>query len=155
MAIVNAHPSMKGVIFDLPPVINETKKYIKEYEMQDRIDVQGGDFNQDSIGEGYDLVWASGVLQFATDINKIVKKVYEALNPNGVFISLSPFGQTHERTKPEPIVLTLLTMALMGQDIGVNQGHVANSMQKAGFKSVQSQKIDTFMGPMELDIAKK
>ena len=155
MAIVNAHPSMKGVIFDLPPVINETKKYIKEYEMQDRIDVQGGDFNKDSIGEGYDLVWASGVLQFATDINKIVKKVYEALNPNGVFISLSPFGQTHERTKPEPIVLTLLTMALMGQDIGVNQGHVANSMQKAGFKSVQSQKIDTFMGPMELDIAKK
>ena len=30
MAIVDAHPSMKGVIFDLPPVVQKAKAYIKE-----------------------------------------------------------------------------------------------------------------------------
>jgi len=155
MAIVDAHPKMKGVIFDLLPVVKETKKFIKEYEMEDRMEVLGGDFNHDSIGEGYDLVWASGVLQFAVAIDSVVKKVYDALNPSGVFVSLFPFGQTHERTKPESIVLSLLSMALMGQEIKINQGHVADCMLRVGFKSVRSRNIDTFMGPMELDIGRK
>ncbi len=155
MAIVDAHPTMKGVIFDLPPVVEETKKFLEEYEMADRMDVLGGDFNHDSIGEGYDLVWASGVLQFATDIDSVVKRVHDGLNPGGVFVSLYPFGQTHERTKPESIVLSLLSMALMGQEVGVDQGYVADAMLSAGFKSVRSRDTDTFMGPMELDIGRK
>ncbi len=155
MAIVDAHPRMKGVIFDLPPVVEETKRYIKKYEMEDRMDVLGGDFNRDSIGEGYDLVWASGVLQFAVEIDTVVRKVYEALNPSGVFVSLFPFGQTHERTKPKSIVLSLLSMALMGQEVGVNEGHVADSMLRAGFRSIRSRRINTFIGPMELDIGRK
>jgi len=119
------------------------------------MEVLGGDFNHDSIGEGYDLVWASGVLQFAVNIDSVVKKVYAALNPNGVFVSIYPFGQTHERTKPESIVLSLLSMALMGQEVEVEHGCVADSMLRAGFKSVRSRNLDTFMGPMELDIGRK
>jgi SAM-dependent methyltransferase len=155
MAIVDAHPTMRGIIFDLPPVVEETKKYLHEYEMEERMDVLGGDFNRDSIGGGYDLVLASGVLQFATDIDAVVKKVYDALNPRGVFVSLYPFGHTDERTKPEPIVLSLLSMALMGQVVGVDQGYIAASMLKVGFTSVRSRTLDTFMGPMDLDIARK
>jgi ubiquinone/menaquinone biosynthesis C-methylase UbiE len=155
MAIVDAHPKMKGVIFDLPPVVKETKKFIKEYEMEDRMDVIGGDFNLDSIGEGYDLVWASGVLQFVDDIDSVVKKVYDALKPNGVFVSVMPFGQTHERTKPEATVLSLLSIALIGQEVGVDRGYIADSMLRVGFKSVHSRNIDTFMVPMELDIGRK
>jgi predicted TPR repeat methyltransferase len=155
MAIVDAHPKMKGVIFDLPPVVKETRKFIKEYEMEERVEVLGGDFNHDSIGEGYDLVWTSSVLQFAVDIHSVVKKVYDALNPSGIFVSVYPFGQTHERTKPISTVLNLLSMTLMGQEVMVDHGCIADSMLKVGFKSVRSQNIDTFIGPMELDIARK
>jgi ubiquinone/menaquinone biosynthesis C-methylase UbiE len=155
MAIVDAHPTMTGVIFDLPPVVKETTKFIQEYEMAARMTVLAGDFNQDPIGEGYDLVWACGVLQFAVDIDVVLKKVYTALNPRGVFVSLYPFGQTHEHTKPESIVLSLLSMALMGQEVPVDHGGVADSMRRAGFTSVRSQDIETFMGPMELDIGRK
>jgi predicted TPR repeat methyltransferase len=31
MAIVDAHSKMKGVIFDLSPVVKETNKFIQEY----------------------------------------------------------------------------------------------------------------------------
>ncbi len=155
MAIVDAHPEMKGVIFDLPPVVKEAEKFIEEYEMTDRMEVLGGDFNRNSIGEGYDLVWASGVFQFAVDIDSVVRKVYDALNLGGVFVSLMPFGLSHERTKPESTVLSLLSMALMGQEFEIDQGYVSDSMLRVGFKTVHSRNFDTFMVPMELDIARK
>ncbi len=155
MAIVDAHPNMKGVISDLPPVVNEAKNFIREYGMEDRMTVLGGDFNRDPIGEGYDLILACNSLQFAKDIDSVVRKIYAALNPGGVFVSIFPFGQTHERTKPEITVLSLLSMALMGQDTGFDQGFVADSMLRVRFKTIHSRILDTFMGPMELDIARK
>lgn len=41
IAIVSAHPSMKGVIFDRPAVVKVAETFIKEYEIEDRIEVMG------------------------------------------------------------------------------------------------------------------
>ena len=155
MAIVAEHPSMKGVIFDKPASVKVAKTFIKEYEMDDRMEVLGGDYTCDSIGEGYDLIWASGTLNFCKDdMDSIVKKIYDALNPGGVFISFSD-GLTHERTKPDIMVIGWLSMALTGQDMGLDQGEIADSMLCVCFKSVRSRTLDTPMGPMDLDIGRK
>jgi len=155
MAIVASHPSMKGVIFDLPPVVNVAKVFIKEYGMEDRMEILGGDFNRDPIGEGYDLVLACSCLEAAKDIDSIVKKVYDALNTGGVFASIFNSGLTQERTKPEFLVLSMLSMALMGHDLNFDQGSVADSMLRVGFKSVRSRTLNTPWGPTELNIARK
>lgn len=48
-----------------------------------------GDYLQDSIGEGYDLILASSTLSFARhDMDSLMKKIYNALNPGGVFINV-------------------------------------------------------------------
>jgi len=155
MAVVAAHPSMKGVIFDLPPMVKVAETFIEEYGMEDRMEVLGGDGFRDSIGEGYDLVLACSSLQGYKDrLDSVVKKVYDALNPGGVFISYF-YGLTHERTKPEICVLSLLSTALAGFDTGFDQGYVADSMLRVGFKSVRSRTLNTPWGPMELDIARK
>jgi len=155
MAVVAAHPSMKGVIFDLPPMVSIAEAFIKEYGMEDRMEVIGGDGFHDSIGEGYDLVLACSSLQGYKDkLDPVVKKVYDALNPSGVFISYF-IGLTHERTKPEICVLALLSTALAGGDAGFDQGFVADSMLRVGFKSVRSRTLTTPWGPMELDIARR
>ncbi len=52
-----SHPEMKGVIFDRPAIIKVAETLIKEYEMEERMEVLAGDYNGDSIGEGYDLIW--------------------------------------------------------------------------------------------------
>lgn len=155
MAIVDAHPTMKGVIFDLPAVVKETQKFIQEYDMVGRMEILGGDLNCDPIGEGYDCVLACNSLQFARELDSVMKKIYDALNPGGVFVSLYPFGQTNERTKPESTVLNLLSMALMGQEVGVDQGYIAESMLRVGFKSVRSRILHTPIFQMDLDIARK
>ena len=155
IAIVAEHPGMKGVIFDLPSIIKVAEKFIREYEMEDWIDVLAGDYNHDPIGEGYDLIWTSNALNFGKDeMDSLMKKIYDALNLGGVFISFHE-GLTHERTKPEIMVLGLLSAVLRGQDIFFDQGFIADSMLRVGFKSVRSRTLGTDWGPMDLDIGRK
>jgi predicted O-methyltransferase YrrM len=155
MAIVAAHPNMKGIIFDLPQVAKVAETFIVEYQMEDRVEVLGGDFNKDSIGEGYDLVFSSNALQFALDIDKLMKKILDSLNPGGVFVSIFGFGLEKEGTKPENLVLGLLSISLMGQEAGLDKGYIADSMLRVGFKSVHSSTLNMGWGPMELDIGRK
>jgi len=155
IAIVSSHPSVKGVIFDRPAIVKVAETFIKEYEMEGRIEVLAGDYNQDSIGEGYDLIWASNTLNFARhDMDSLTKKIYDALNPGGVFLVLHE-GLTNERTKPGIMVLSMQSMMLMGQDMCFDQGEIADSMLRVRFKSVRSRTLDTPWGPMDLDIGRK
>ena len=101
------------------------------------------------------MIWARSTLYFAKDdIDALMKRIYDALNPGGVFISFQD-GLTHERTKPDIMALSWMPMALTGQDLGLDQDFIADSMLCAGFKSVRSRTLDTPMMPMDLDIGRK
>lgn len=155
IAAVAAHPNMNGVIFDRPAIVKVAETFIREYGMEDRVGVQGGDYKYDSIGKGYDLVLANDNLYYSkNDTDSIVKKIYEALNPAGVFISFHG-GLTHERTKPDTMVLGMILDGLMGQGMLVDQGFIADSMLRVGFRSVRSRTLDTDWGAMDLDIGRK
>jgi SAM-dependent methyltransferase len=146
---------MKGVIFDRPAIIKVAETFIKEYEMKERMDVLGGDYNGDSIGEGYDLIWTSNTLNFARhDLDSLMKKIYDALNPGGVFISFCE-GLTYERTKPDFVILSMMRIALIGQDMCFDQGEIGDSMLRVGFNSVRSRTLDAPWGTADLDIGRK
>ncbi len=87
-------------------------------------------------------------------MDSVIRNIYDALNPGGVFVNCSE-GLTEERTKPEPMVLTMMTMTLMGRDFALSQGEIADSMLRVGFKSVHSRTLETDWGPMDLDIGRK
>jgi SAM-dependent methyltransferase len=155
IAIVASHPDMSGVIFDHPTVANVAQAFVREYGLDDRMEFMGGDYTTDHIGEGYDLVWASSTLNSARDdIDSMIAKIYDALSPDGVFISCAE-GLTDERTKPDNHVLSMMSMSLMGLDMYFDQGEIAGSMIRVGFKSVRSRTMDTNWGPMNLDIGRK
>ena len=155
IAIVAAHPDMRGVVFDRPAIVRVAEEFIEEYELTDRMTVMGGDYANDPIGEGYDLILASATLNFVKDdLDSFFGKIYGALNPGGVFITLSD-GLTDERTKPELMVIGWLSMALTGQDMGFDQGVIADSMLRVGFKSVRSRTLAMPMGPLDLDIGRR
>lgn len=64
-------------------------------------------------------------------------------------------GLPHERTTPDFVVISMISIALMGQDSCFDQGFIADSMLRVGFKSVCSHTLDTDWGPMDLDITQK
>jgi trans-aconitate methyltransferase len=154
-SIAMNHPSMKAVLFDRPAVVRVAQEVVDEYEMGERIEVTGGDYINDPIGGDYDLVWASGTLNFAGEhLDDVVKKIYDALNPEGVYVSISD-GLKDERTRPKEMIMGTLMTALYGNDVGMSEGAIAGAMIKAGFASVQSRTVMTPLGEMVMDIARK
>lgn len=67
IAMVAEHPSMQAVIFNRPAVVKVTEEFTAEYEMTHRVTNMGGDYVNDSIGKGYDLIWASATLNFVRE----------------------------------------------------------------------------------------
>jgi predicted O-methyltransferase YrrM len=157
LAIVAAHPTMTGVLFDRPDVVEVARRFAREYELEDRVTAVGGDFTTDPIGDGYDLVWTSYTLNFQRDnLGPILGKIHAALGPGGVFVSLAE-GLTHERTKPVTLVNSMLAHSLTGRDLVFEEGEIAQAMLRAGFRSVHSRQMEDYCwhGPATLDIARK
>ena len=155
IAMVKRHPSMKGVVFDRKAVVDIAQNFIDEYELKDRMTVLAGDYNKDPIGEGYDLIWASATLNFAQkNMDTVMKKIYDALNPQGLFINLSE-GLTHEGTQPDIWAIHAVGWAMSNPMKPFEQGFITDAMLKAGFKQVRSRTLHTDWRPMDLDIARK
>ena len=82
IALCQANPYLKGVVFDKPHVIGCTNHYIELYQMEGRLSAQGGDICTDSYGSGYDIVIISHVLyKFRKNLEMIFDKVSDCLNP--------------------------------------------------------------------------
>lgn len=154
LAIVAAHPSMTGVIFDRPDVVEVTQRFIREYELEDRVTVIGGDYSTDSIGDAYDLVWTSFALNFFRgNLDPVFRKIHAALNPGGVCVSLAE-GLTDERTKPTMMINSML---LGRSDLMFDEGEIAQTMLRVGFRSVHSRAAGGPQphGPAMVDVARK
>jgi len=156
IAIVSAHPTMKGVSFDHPRTVEIAREMIRRYGMEDRMEAIGGNFAEDSVGEAYDLILASDTLYYTREeIDPIMTKLHNALNPGGVMITIHPC-LVSERTKPGNTVLMNLFSGLKGEDVGLfDQGFLADAMLRVGFKSVRSKTIDTDWGREDIDIGRK
>ena len=154
-AVVAAHPEMRGVVFDLPPVAEAAERFVREAEMEGRVEVVAGDFSQDAIGGEYDLVLASASLYSCRgSLDPLMRKIWEALNPGGVFVSLHD-GLTRERTKPTAMKLGWLPAELLRGEIAFDRGEIASSMERAGFRSISSRTLSSPAGPMEMDAGRK
>jgi SAM-dependent methyltransferase len=155
MAVVSAHPTMRGVIFDLSPVAKAAERFIFDFGMEDRIEVAAGDISIDPIGDNYDLILASASLYSCKkDLDSAIEKVHAALNPGGVFASLHE-GLTSEETKPETMKLGWLPSELRGRYLAFERGEIRASMQRAGFVSITSRTVDSPVGPLDLDVGRK
>lgn len=155
MEVVKRHPELKAVIFDTPDVGKVAEASIREYNLENRVEVLTGDYLKDSMGEGYDFILAIGTLNFAKhDMDSIITKIYNALNPNGVFMCISD-GLTHENTRPKEMIVSWLPSFLKGCDFSLKQGEISDAVLRSGFKSVYKRTASMLTGEMDIDIARK
>ncbi len=150
--ILRRFPGSKGVLLDLPAIVQLAEKEIEKEGLADRVSYIAGDYNEVDMGGGYDLIWASHNLYFVNDLVSFFKRVKKALTQNGIFICLHE-GMTSEKTEPQDIVLMRLSMALEGQDNAFAKGEIASCLGQAGFTRVDSEIMLFPGGPLELVIA--
>lgn len=96
IAFAAANPNIRAYVYDFPDVAQDTRQYIKEFRA-DRVEVLQGNFFQDDLGEGYDVVF------FASNPGgknrRLVPKIYSCMNEGGLFINKHCFYSPEEYSK--------------------------------------------------------
>jgi len=145
---VKRNPDNHATIFDLPHIIPITKKYIKKEGLTKKIGFICGDYNTDSLGNGYDLAFLSAVIHINSfeQNQKLVKKCFEALNPGGMIV-IQDHVMDDDRTSPFGGALFALNM-LVATDKGdtYTENEIKEWLKKAGFYKVS--RIETFNNSM-------
>jgi SAM-dependent methyltransferase len=82
---IKINPNLTVYVFDFPEVIRFTKQMIYDEELENKIVPIAGDFTEDDLGKGYDLIFISNVLNLYSiwDAVKLLQKCYDALNHGG------------------------------------------------------------------------
>ncbi|MEO0443746.1 MAG: methyltransferase dimerization domain-containing protein, partial [Pseudomonadota bacterium] len=145
--ILQQHPSIHVTLFDLPKCVD------KIHSSDPRLRIKAGDYNCDSLGEGYDIIWASMSLYFANNLDALLQKIKLSLSETGVFISFHE-ALSHERTQPESHITGRFLPSITGSDLSFTDGVIANSLNKIGFGAVSSHYVETPCGEMRVDIAR-
>jgi phenylacetic acid degradation protein PaaD len=86
--LAQKNPHLQAVVFDLAPVVEIAQEVIQSLNVEDQVKVHAGDYREDPLGTGYDVVLLSNILQ----IEKIetcmllLNKAYDALVPGGLLL---------------------------------------------------------------------
>ena len=146
MAFTDAGKNITATVFDLPNVLPITKRYIKENGYQKKVDTFGGDYNNDELPKGYDIIFISAVVHINSNKGNIalMKKCAKSLNPGGRII-IQDQVMDNDRTTPAPGTLFALNM-LVGTEEG--DTYTEKEMREWFEKSKISfeKRIDVFMG---------
>ena len=101
MAFVKSEKGLKATVFDLPNVIQITRMYIGKEKLSKKIKTVPGNYLKDNLPEGFDLIFLSAVIHSNSpeQNNKLMKKCYRSLNPNGQIV-IQDFIMDDNRTSP-------------------------------------------------------
>jgi len=138
MALVRARPGIRATVFDLPNVVPLTMGYVRKEGLTDRIGTAAGDYNRDSLGSGYDLVFLSAIIHSnsAPENRVLFTRCVQALNPGGQ-LAVQDFIMDEDRTSPLHGALFALNM-LVGTTAGdtYTEAEVREWMAESGLERI-------------------
>ena len=158
IAMAQANPSLECVVFDIPPVIEIAKEFVKRYGMENRFKFMAGDYIKDDFGSGYDIIFASHTFYAYPKemLLSLLKRVYNALNDGGVIIS-NHWTLNEDGTGHKIVVLWDLWLALLGYSSTTRTlEEYIELLREAGFKILRVVKdISTPTHPVTILVGKK
>ncbi|GAB6087485.1 methyltransferase [Alkaliphilus crotonatoxidans] len=141
MELVLAYPGSFGVIFEHPSVARLPRRLMIEKGLTDRIEIKEGDFITDEVGQGYDLIIASGIFDFAKGhLEQLMKKLYQGLNPGGYLYVVS-HRVSEDYQSPPQAILGWLSSHLEGLDLLLTNKTIEEALEVAGFKERREKEL--------------
>lgn len=111
IALLRAMPEARATLFDLVSVIPMAKQRISEAGLDGRVEFVGGDYYEDALPGGVDLVWLGAVChQNSRDENRaLFAKAYTSLDEGGTVI-IRDIVMDASRTRPKAGALFAVNM---------------------------------------------
>lgn len=142
IAVCRRNPDIKAVIFDLPGTLEITRKVLEKEGMGQKISLIAGDYNKDTLPQGFDVVLLSNIIHGEDEeANKaLLKKIYGALNPGGRVI-IKDHIMNEDLTEPSCGAIFSICMLLTtkGRDYGYHE--VRLWLEDAGFEDITLQEL--------------
>jgi SAM-dependent methyltransferase len=105
IALCQRFTNLRAVVWDVSQTIAIAEQVIERFHMKDRIAVQGGDWNRDEFGEGYDCLLMSNILHGpGSQAETRLEQGMRALVPGGLLIA-HDFLLNNDRSGPLPAAL--------------------------------------------------
>lgn len=148
-AILQANPHLRGIIFDLPDVIERTIPYLMTTKTADRCEAVGGDFFS-SVPTGGDTYIMKWIMHDWPDDRciEILKNCYEAM-ANGAKLLVVDMVMPEQATPSSPAAMWDLHMMVMLNGIERTEAEFRNLFSSAGFKLTQIIPTESGMSIIE------
>ncbi|QXH47226.1 methyltransferase [Pseudomonas xanthosomatis] len=137
IALARQLPDLHGTVFDFAETAAVAKENILRAGLEQRLGSMGGDLDQDDFGSGYDLIWCSSVLHFASDLDGLLQRLHGALNPGGVLVCCHA-EVPEERQAAARVLPYYLHMRMQGRHV-LPAGELAQKLRNVGFVDVEQQ----------------
>ena len=100
-AMIRKNMAIRASIFDLPNIIPLTKRYTESSGFAGHVDTVEGDYLQDDLGSGFDLVFMSAIIHInSPEENRLlIRKGADALNRGGLLVIMDHI-MNDDRTEP-------------------------------------------------------
>lgn len=125
-------PASKSIIFDQPKVIPVANDGIKENHLEQQVETRTGNFITDDFGSNYDLVIASGILDFCGDLDQMLGRIYNAMNAGG-YLYVDTHRINDSFTAPSQSIIGFLATHMDGLNILKTNNQILTAIEKAGF----------------------
>lgn len=133
-------PNARAVLYDQKYVTDLTRKIVLDYQINDRVSIQSGDFVKDEIKGNYDFIIASGIMDFVGELDTMVKKIKRLLRSKGR-VYVSSHGIKDDFTEPKDKILGWLSSQLNGLSNLKTDSRIIEAFENNGFSLiVDSQK---------------
>jgi hypothetical protein len=133
-----AHPKLRAIVFDLPPVAVVAEEFIAAHGLQDRIRAVGGDFTRDALPTGADVaIVASNLPQYGPGLwREIVARVHAALEPGGELHLVGEMLRPEKDGPPGPALWGLAEALDHSTGVAHSEAEVVDYLEAAGFRDV-------------------
>ncbi len=136
LALLEAHPSLEGTIFDLEGVRPLAEDRIADRGLGDRCRFVGGSFFDDPLPKGPDVLLLANILHDWDEhaCQRILANCHDAIDPGGTIVVVEPMLY-EDLSGPAHASVSGLTMALLGGE-NRTQGQIGQMLESAGFGEV-------------------
>lgn len=142
VAIYKRHPNIAISIFDLPGTLDITRKVFEKEGIGSRIKLISGDYNNDPLPQGFDMVFLSNIIHSEDEETNrsLMKKIYCSLNPGGRVI-IKDHIMDDSLTKPAcgAIFSIYMLLTTKGRDYGYHE--VQKWLEDAGFIDITREDL--------------
>jgi len=142
---VRHFPKSKAIVFETSDVAEVTKEVISQYQAEESVSVVSGNFNTDDFGENYDLIIASGILNFVEgDLPCFIQRISLSIKEGGYLLVIGQYAD-HDYDVPSNM-LSWLSGFLNGVALPPSRSEIEEAIKKTGLEAADAFKDRIFEG---------